>query len=89
MIQDMTREELKEKVANRFNLLIEKYSHSAQRGIKEIEKEMEMVTLQAEDTTISANERMLNMMLTTVVLTSYAYELENQGLELSLKISGK
>jgi len=79
MTQNLTREKLKEKVSNRVNLLIEKYSHSAERGIKEVEKEVSLINLQAEDTTISAEERMINLMLSSVVLTCYAYELEKQS----------
>lgn len=72
----LTKEQLKEKVSNRVDEIIEKYSFSAGRGIIEIEKELNLLSLQADDTSIEADERMMNLMISSVVLTCYAYEVE-------------
>ena len=39
--QTINREDLKQKVMNRASEIIDKYSYSAERGIEELEKEME------------------------------------------------
>lgn len=72
----LTKDELKEKVSNRVNEIIEKYSFTAERGINEIEKELNLLSLQADDTTIEADERMLKLMISSVILSCYAYEVE-------------
>ena len=71
----LSREELKQKVMDRTIELIEKYSYSAERGIEEIEKELVIMQMKADNTEVSADERIINIMLETVILTAYAFEI--------------
>lgn len=71
----LSREDLKQKVMNRAVELIEKYSYSAERGMEEIEKELVLMQTRADNTEVSADERIINIMLETVILSTYAFEL--------------
>ncbi len=71
----LSREELKQKVMDRAIELIEKYSYSAERGMEEIEKEITLMQIKADNTEVSADERIINIMLETVILTVYAFEI--------------
>ena len=73
--QMINREELKQKVEKRVSEIIDKYSYSAERGIEELEKEMNLMQIKADNTEVSADERIINIMLETVILTVYAFEI--------------
>ncbi len=73
--QMINREELKQKVMKRASEIIDKYSYSAERGIEEIEKEMNLMQIKADNTEVSADERIINIMLETVILTVYSFEI--------------
>ncbi len=74
----LNKDELKQKVTDRVLAVIEKYSYSAERGMEELEKEINLVHLQADNTEFTADERMINIMLETVILTAYGFEIEKQ-----------
>lgn len=69
------REELEKKVMDRVTELIKKYSYSAERGMEELEKEITLLQVKADNTEISADERMVDTMLGSVILGIYAFEL--------------
>jgi len=71
----INREELQQKVLDRVSKIVETYSYSAERGIEEIEKEAVLVQIRADNTEISADERIINIMLESVILSVYAMEL--------------
>lgn len=73
--QMINREELKQKVEKRVSEIIDKYSYSAERGIKELEKEMNLMQIKADNTEVSADERIINIILETVILTVYTFEI--------------
>lgn len=73
--QMINREELKQKVEKRVSEIIDKYSYSAERGIEELEKEMNLMQIKADNTEVSADERIINIMLETVILTVYSFEI--------------
>ena len=71
----INREELKQKVMNRAAEIIDKYSYSAERGIEELEKEMNLIQIKVDNTEVSADERIINILLETTILTVYCFEI--------------
>lgn len=69
------REILKQKVMDRASEIIETYSHSAERGVAELEKEALIIQTTADNTEVAADERIINLMLKSVILSVYAFEL--------------